>query len=50
MAISALNELARINEELDVNFEGEDLKISLNSKYLLEFIQNISKAREYHGE
>ncbi|MEX6494879.1 DNA polymerase III subunit beta [Fusobacterium animalis] len=46
MAISALNEIARINEELDVNFEGEDLKISLNSKYLLEFIQNISKEKE----
>lgn len=46
MAISALNEIARINEELDVNFKGEDLKISLNSKYLLEFIQNISKEKE----
>jgi len=46
IAISALNEIARINEELDVNFEGEDLKISLNSKYLLEFIQNIPKEKE----
>ena len=46
MAISALNEIARINEELDVNFEGEDLKIFLNSKYLLEFIQNIPKEKE----
>ena len=46
MSISALNEIARINEELDVNFEGKDLKISLNSKYLLEFIQNISKEKE----
>ncbi len=46
MSISALNEIARINEELDVNFEGEDLKISLNSKYLLEFIQNIPKDKE----
>ena len=46
MSVSALNELARINEELDVNFEGEDLKISLNSKYLLEFIQNIPKEKE----
>ena len=46
MTVSALNELARINEELDVNFEGEDLKISLNSKYLLEFIQNIAKEKE----
>ena len=46
LAISALNEIAIINEELDVNFEGEDLKISLNSKYLLEFIQNIPKEKE----
>ena len=46
MAISALNEIARINEELDVNYEGENLKISLNSKYLLEFIQNIPKEKE----
>ena len=46
LAISALNEIARINEELDVNFEGEDLKISLNSKYLLEFVQNIPKEKE----
>ena len=46
MTISALNEIARINEELDVNFEGKDLKISLNSKYLLEFIQNIPKEKE----
>ena len=46
VSISALNEIARINEELDVNFEGENLKISLNSKYLLEFIQNIPKEKE----
>ena len=46
MSISALNEIARINEELDVNFEGENLKISLNSKYLFEFIQNIPKEKE----
>ena len=46
MSISALNEIARINEELDVNYEGENLKISLNSKYLLEFIQNIPKEKE----
>ena len=46
MSISALNEIARINEELDVNFEGEDLKISLTSKYVLEFIQNIPKEKE----
>lgn len=46
LIISALNDIARINEELNISFEGEDLKISLNSKYLLEFIQNISKEKE----
>jgi len=30
----------------NISFEGEDLKISLNSKYLLEFIQNIPKEKE----
>lgn len=46
LIISALNDISRINEELNISFEGEDLKISLNSKYLLEFIQNIPKEKE----
>lgn len=46
LIISALNDIARINEELNISFEGENLKISLNSKYLLEFIQNIPKEKE----
>ncbi len=46
LIISALNDIARINEELNISFEGEDLKISLNSKYLLEFIQNIPNEKE----
>ena len=46
LIISALNDIARINEELNISCEGEDLKISLNSKYLLEFIQNIPKEKE----
>ena len=46
LIISALNDIARINEELNISFEGEDLKISLNSKCLLEFIQNIPKEKE----
>ena len=46
LIISALNDIARINEELNISFEGEDLKISLNSRYLLEFIQNIPKEKE----
>ncbi len=43
MEISGLNDIAKINEKLEVNFEGENLKISLNIKFLLDFIQNIPK-------
>lgn len=50
LTLSALNEVARINEVLDVDYEGEDLKISLNSKYLLEFIQNIPRDKEIELE
>ncbi|WP_314348046.1 DNA polymerase III subunit beta [Fusobacterium massiliense] len=50
LTLSALNEVARINEVIDVEYEGEDLKISLNSKYLLEFIQNIPRDKEIELE
>lgn len=50
MSISALNDIAKINEEVPVNFMGEDLKISLNVKFLLDFIQNISKEKEIEIE
>ena len=33
-----------------MEYEGEDLKISLNSKYLLEFIQNIPRDKEIELE
>ena len=41
LIISALNDIARINEELNISFEGEDLKISLNVKFLLDYISTI---------
>ncbi len=50
MEISGLNDIAKINEEVDVNFMGEDLKISLNIKYLLDFIQNIPKDKNVELE
>ena len=46
MTVSALNDVAKINEETDVNFSGEDLKISLNVKFMLEFLQNIPKDKD----
>lgn len=50
LTISAVNEIAKIDERLKVNFEGEDLKIAFNSKYLLEFIQNIPRDKDLEIE
>ncbi len=50
MSVNALNDIAKINEQVDVNFVGKDLKISLNVKFLIEFIQNIPKEKEIELE
>ncbi|MDR1832629.1 MAG: DNA polymerase III subunit beta [Fusobacteriaceae bacterium] len=43
MVIEGANDLARINETLKVNFEGEPIKIALNTKFILDFVQNLDK-------
>lgn len=43
LKIFAMNEVARLDETVDVDFKGENLKISLNIRYLLDFVQNIEK-------
>lgn len=43
MIINGVNDIAKINEDSKVNFSGEDLKISLNVKFLLEFLQNLER-------
>lgn len=43
MIINGVNDIAKINEDSEINFSGEDLKISLNVKFLLEFLQNLEK-------
>lgn len=50
LTVSAVNEIAKIDERLKVNFEGKDLKIAFNSKYLLEFIQNIPRDKDLEIE
>lgn len=50
MNVSALNDIAKISEEIEIDFFGEDLKISLNVKYLLDFIQNLPKEKEIELE
>lgn len=46
VTISALNNISKINEKNELNFMGGDLKISLNIKYLLDFIQHLPKNKE----
>ena len=41
--INGVNDIARINEQLEVEYEGEKIKISLNAKFISEFIQNLDK-------
>lgn len=43
MKVNGINEIAKINEQLEVNYEGDDIKIALNTKFLLDFIQNLPK-------
>lgn len=50
MCVNALNDIAKINEKVPVDFRGEDLKISLNVRFLIDFIQNIPKDKELEIE
>ena len=43
LKINGVNDIARINEQLEVEYEGERIKISLNAKFISEFIQNLDK-------
>lgn len=43
MKINGINEIAKINEEVEVEYEGEEIKIALNTKFLFEYIQNLEK-------
>jgi len=41
--VSGVSETAKVNEHIEVEQEGEDVKISLNVKFLLDFIQHLDK-------
>ncbi len=43
MIVRGVSSTAKIKEELNVDYAGDDLKISLNVKFLLEFLQNFDK-------
>lgn len=46
MKVNGVNEVAKINEELEVNYEGENIKIALNTKFLADFVQNLNKNKD----
>lgn len=43
IAITGSNDIAKIKEESVVNYNGESIKISLNTKFLIEFINNLDQ-------
>lgn len=46
MLVRGVSSVAKIKEELNVDYKGDDLKISLNVKFLLEFLQNFDKEED----
>lgn len=43
MKINGINEIAKINEQVEVDYVGEEIKIALNTKFLLDYIQTLDK-------
>lgn len=50
MTITGSNEIAKINEESHVDYSGEEIKISLNTKFLIEFLQNLNSNEKIFAE
>ena len=42
--VSGVSETAKVNEHIEVEQDGEDVRISLNVKFLLDFIQHLDKS------
>lgn len=43
LKVNGVNDVAKINEQLEVDYEGEKIKISLNAKFLSDFVQNLDR-------
>ena len=44
--IEGISESGKIKEDIILKKDGEDLKIQLNVKYLLDFLQNLNKNKK----
>jgi len=45
LEVSGISEIAKINETIGIKKDGEDLKISLNVKFLLDYLSFIEKGK-----
>jgi DNA polymerase-3 subunit beta len=43
MVIEGANDLAKISESSEVNFVGDPIRIALNAKFILDFVQNLDR-------
>jgi len=50
LKIRGNSDIAKINEEITVDYQGAPLKVSLNTKYLFDFVQNLEKDKELSVE
>lgn len=48
--IKGVNDIAKVREVSEVEYAGEDIKISLNVKFLIDFIQNSEKNQKLSME
>lgn len=46
MVVSGVSNIAKVKEEMGINYSGEPLRISLNVKFLIDFLQNFEKDTE----
>lgn len=43
LRVNGVNDVAKVNEQLEVDYQGDRIKISLNAKFLSEFVQNLDR-------
>lgn len=43
LRVNGVNDVAKVNEQLEVDYQGDRIKISLNAKFLSDFVQNLDR-------
>lgn len=50
LSIEGVSDYAKVNEEIDIEYEGEPIKISLNTKFLIDFLVNLDGEKKISVE